>query len=61
MRNILDKIFPRLICRREGHNFIGWESMGPHLNNPEKGADGGVFYGLRYVVRCTRCSAHQPD
>jgi len=59
MGKLLDKLFPSRICRHSGHNFVGWESMGPHMNNPEMGSDGGVFYGLRYVVRCARCNSQQ--
>ena len=53
--SILDRIFPARVCAREGHDFHGWESMGPHLNNPEQGTRGGVYYALRYIVRCRRC------
>lgn len=55
IRRILDKLFPARICKRKGHNVVGFMSMGPHFNNPEKGVNGGVFYGSRYVIRCTRC------
>ena len=54
---ILYKVFPWLVCVREGHKFVGRERMGPHLNNPEKGSEGGVYYGLRYAIKCDRCQA----
>lgn len=56
MGRLLEYIFPALICAREGHDFHEFQSMGPHMNNPEEGVDGGVFYGLRCVVRCRTCN-----
>lgn len=55
LKRMLDKIFPARVCARNGHDFEGWESMGPHMNNPDIGPQGGVYYGLRYVVQCARC------
>lgn len=56
INEILDIINPRRVCRREGHRWIGFMSMGPH---PDGG--GGEFVGLRYVVRCTRCNCYLRD
>ena len=50
MRDLLERMFPRLKCKRVGHNWCGAEFMGPH-----RGDGGGIFYGLRYRLFCRRC------
>jgi hypothetical protein len=50
LETLVDRLFPSRVCRRQGHNWIGFESMGPH-----SGEGGGVFYGLRFRIGCTRC------
>lgn len=56
IRGIMGKLFPRTVCRREGHDWRFIESIGPHRDT-----GGGIFYSLRHLYFCPRCQSTLDD